>query len=330
MKSNNWIPEFKSIFKNELKNFILYKRSNGYKYSETMCYKLLELDIFFISLNKETLSISQEDIDNWLAKGNIKKKETTKAKYYTTISTFCDYLRMNGYENITQPESIGLKFRSEFIPYIFNDDEIRRIYKILNKKLELKKDLDTYSLYILISLYYCCGLRRNEALNLTIDDYNHNEQTITIIDGKNNITRLIPLTDSLCNIIKEYLKIRKSNNKYLFITNNNTKYYKGKLYDNFHKLLSEAKITVRYDGKRQRIHDLRHTFSVNSLKQMQTKGFDLYTALPILSIYLGHKSITETEYYLRLIQSEAENISNITSEFFKNLYNQKENFYDEK
>lgn len=46
---------------------------------------------------------------------------------------------------------------------------------------------------------------------------------------------------------------------------------------------------------------LRHTFCVRALEQMQAKGFDLYTSLPLLSKYLGHKHITETEYYLRLL-----------------------------
>ena len=62
---------------------------------------------------------------------------------------------------------------------------------------------------------------------------------------------------------------------------------------------------------------------------MQSKGFDLYTSLPILSVYLGHKNIVETEYYLRLIQSEAENISKHTVDYLENLYNKKEDFYHE-
>ena len=39
-----------------------------------------------------------------------------------------------------------------------------------------------------------------------------------------------------------------------------------------------------------------------ALEQMQEKVFDLYTSLPLLSRYLGHKHITETEYYLRLLE----------------------------
>lgn len=327
MKSKDWIPDFNSKFKNELKNFIIFKRSNGYKYGENNCYRLLELDKFFISLNTNDLTISQEVVDKWMMQCNEKNKKVTKAKYFTAISTFCEYLRLNGYENVIQPESPKLKFKSEFIPYIFKDEEIKNIFKNLKDKLNKSNDLDNNCFYILITLYYCCGLRRSEALNLAINNYDDINKTITIIDGKNNISRIVCLTDSICCLINNYLKIRKNNGNYLFITNNGKRYNEKKLYYVFHKLLLEVKIPVRYDGKRQRIHDLRHTFCVNALKQMQSKGFDLYTSLPLLSVYLGHKSIVETEYYLRLIEKEAENISEITVNYLQNLYNKKGEFY---
>ncbi len=327
MTTKNKTYEFKSIFKKELMDFIIYKRSNGYKYSDPISNKLFQLDEFFLSLNNKV--ITQETVDKWLSNCNSNNKEVTKGHYFTAISQFCKFLRMNGYENIIQPEANKLKFHSEFIPYIFTDNEIKRIFSVIKQELNINNDLDTNSFYILICLYYCCGLRLSEALNIELKDYNISDKTITIVESKNNVTRLIPLNDSLNNILLNYLNIRKSDNKYLLITNSNVQYYKGKLYEKFHKLLKKAKIPVRYDGNRQRIHDLRHTFAVNALKQMQIKGFDLYTSLPILSVYLGHKNIVETEYYLRLIQSEAENISKHTSDYLENLYNKKEDFYHE-
>jgi hypothetical protein len=36
---------------------------------------------------------------------------------------------------------------------------------------------------------------------------------------------------------------------------------------------------------------------------MVENGEDLYVSLPVLSAYLGHKSIMATEYYLRLTAS---------------------------
>lgn len=330
MKNNNWIPEFKSKFKKELSDFIVYKRSNGYKYGKNACYHLIKLDNYFLSLKDESLVINQDIIDGWIKQCNENNKSTTKARYYSIISTFCYYLRINGYENIIQPESNNIKFKSKFIPYIFTDEEIKKIFNNIQKKIKDNNNIENEVFYILISLYYCCGLRRTEALDLTINDYDSQNKTLTILDGKNNVSRIIPLNNSLNDLISKYLEHKTFNTDYLFITKNGFKYERHKLYEEFHKVLKEEKIPVRYDGKRQRIHDLRHTFAVNALRQMQEKGFDLYTSLPVLSVYLGHKNITETEYYLRLIQKDAENVSVISNEYLTSLYNQKEEFYNEK
>lgn len=48
------------------------------------------------------------------------------------------------------------------------------------------------------------------------------------------------------------------------------------------------------------MHDLRHTFAVNCLKKWTRAGRDLMAALPLLSTYLGHKGLSETQNYLRL------------------------------
>ena len=40
--------------------------------------------------------------------------------------------------------------------------------------------------------------------------------------------------------------------------------------------------------------------AVYSFKQLTDSGLDMYVALPILSAYLGHKTIFATEKYVRL------------------------------
>ena len=55
-------------------------------------------------------------------------------------------------------------------------------------------------------------------------------------------------------------------------------------------------------GNGPRVHDFRHTFSVYSLKAMTDKGMDIYCALPLLSTYLGHASVSATGQYVRLTQ----------------------------
>lgn len=331
MRFENKVPEFKSKFKNELHDFVVYKRSNGYQYGDNMCYRLLQLDKYFLTIDDDKLEITQDIVDSWLKICDKENKSSTKGRYFGAISAFCEYLRIKGYENVIQPNSHHLKFKSDFIPYIFSDEEIDRMFKIAKQNLEKANyDIDELTFFILLNLYYCCGLRKMEALNLKLDDYNSREKTIIIENSKNDVTRQIPLNESLNNLIMEYISKRKSNSDYIFVNLKGTNQYSDdRVYLKYKELLVKAEIPIRYDGKRQRLHDLRHTFAVNSLKQMEIKGFDLYTSLPILSVYLGHKNIIETEYYLRLIEKEADNIEEKSRNYLKNLYLEKEYFKHE-
>ena len=72
--------------------------------------------------------------------------------------------------------------------------------------------------------------------------------------------------------------------------------------------------------KSKRLDFLRHTFCVRALEQMQAKGFDLYTSLPLLSVYLGHKHITETEYYLRMLDEHFGSILDKSSSYTPELF----------
>jgi integrase len=58
-------------------------------------------------------------------------------------------------------------------------------------------------------------------------------------------------------------------------------------------------------------HDLRHTFAVNNLRDWFAHGEDVGALLPVLQTYMGHSSIADTAYYLRLT---AESYPDITAQ----------------
>ena len=320
----DYIPNFTSIFKEEFVSYIKFKRSNGYKYDRIKCNELLRIDRFFNEINLKEKRIDQEIVDSWqqycYSSKNCKR---TQAERFSRISCFCEYLRMTSHENVIQPEAHNLRYHSDFIPYIFNDNEIQRIFKVAKENASMDKNYNTF--YVMLSLYYCCGLRFSELHNLKIKNYMYREKKIIIAESKNMVTREIPLSASTYNLLSKYIENNSYSNSedYVFINVNNKRISDYMVRKYYKELLEKAVIPVRYDGKRQRLHDLRHTFSVNALKQMQEKGFDLYTSTSVLSVYLGHKSITETEYYLRLVQEEAEKCQEEVKNYTKGLYESK-------
>lgn len=323
MNRYNFIPNFTSIFKEDLKYYILFKRSNGYKYGKVTCAELLRLDRFFNEINLKEKKIDQNIIDSWLQKCSATNKKSTQSRYFSRMSCLCEYLRMTSHENIIQPEAHNLRYHSDFIPYIFNQSEINRLFNIAKDNSSI--DINYKTFYVMLCLYYCCGLRFSELHNLQVKDYLEDEQKIIISESKNMITREIPLSSSTYNILSNYIKNNNYSNSedYVFVNNRNKRISEYMVRKYYRELLEKAIIPVRYDGKRQRIHDLRHTFAVNSLKQMEQKGFDLYTSTSVLSVYLGHKSITETEYYLRLVQDEAKECQEQVKKYTKKLYESK-------
>ena len=54
------------------------------------------------------------------------------------------------------------------------------------------------------------------------------------------------------------------------------------------------------DGSGPRLHDLRATFAVTRLLPWYRDGEDVMARLPLLSTYLGHACISDTEVYLRI------------------------------
>lgn len=78
----------------------------------------------------------------------------------------------------------------------------------------------------------------------------------------------------------------------------NAHWSNGTAYDRFRRILIRANIPHGEPGPR--LHDFRHSFSVQSLAEMSSQGLNLYCSLPILSRYLGHISLEATEQYVRL------------------------------
>ena len=76
-------------------------------------------------------------------------------------------------------------------------------------------------------------------------------------------------------------------------------------------------------SKRQRgacVHQFRHSFALRSFRQFELNGNFSKNLVPLLSIYLGHDRLNETEKYLRfsyILYPEAnEKMSELSNDIF--------------
>lgn len=156
----------------------------------------------------------------------------------------------------------------------------------------------------LLRLLYGTGLRISEALSLKNKDINLDDNYLIVRDSKNGKERMIPISASLSEVFKEYVKYRNLmplsilNEDRFFITLSGCGCNRDHVRKWFRKILWNAGISR--DDHGPRLHDLRHTFSVHTLAMMAESGADLYCSLPTLSSYLGHQSLEATNGYVRL------------------------------
>lgn len=72
------------------------------------------------------------------------------------------------------------------------------------------------------------------------------------------------------------------------------------VYQRYRRYLEVAGISHGEKGQGPRLHDIRHTFAVHVLQKWIKEEADLTAMLPILSTYMGHKTVRSTAQYLRL------------------------------
>lgn len=320
-KANN-LPVFSGPFQELIPEYISYKRAQGYKYGSPSVFRLREMDLFFKKMGITETIITREMYEAWTMPIS-SEKETNTQRRRSTIAGFSKYLVSKGYDNIYTGYDDYRTFKSDFIPYIFSNDEILRMFKILANTCNHDPSYDNETFRLILMLYYCCGFRRSEVLKLRLMNINIEAGKITVLNSKNDVSRIVVVSDSLLSLLQDYCQKYLNNARpedFFVHRRNGDEYSKTVLYQKFHQLLDQASIPRRSDGGRQRLHDLRHTFCVRALEMMQTKGFDLYTSLPLLSIYLGHKHLTETEYYLRMLEDHFGTVLEKTATYSPDLF----------
>lgn len=305
--------KLKSIFKDELSYFIKYKKSLGYDYkNEISILKHLDMDLCDLKLkSKKITKDTYKTITN--RKG---MSEANYARHYSLITEFCKYLISNGYKNIYYENKI-FHIVNNYKPIIFNDNEIQKLFDTMDAYALASSDKfykQNYTYSILFRLVYACGLRVSEVLSLNIDDINFDENTVTIIDSKNHISRIVVFSDSMKKCLITY--INKFNIENILFPNKkdkNISYHSLMYY--YNKILEIAKL-----NSDATIHCLRHIFVNKAFNQMLEKGYDENVIIIYLHKYLGHKSIHETEYYLHFTDYNKNKVISINDSFSKKLY----------
>ena len=310
---NNY--DFKSIFKEELNNFINYKRSLGYDYKAEIS-RLKYIDNILFQLKLSHKSITKETFFELTKRNDM--KEANYARQYGVTKDFCKFLISNEYKNIYY-EDKKFNIINNYNPIIFNDNEIDMLFNTMDNYKNLHQNKKSYNLYYTYSVFfrliYACGLRVSEGIKINIENIDFNENAIRIIDSKRHISRIVVFSDSLKDCLIHYINSLKLQKGLLFKNTRNNQLCKNQLRKYYRNIIIQAHL-----NNESHIHDLRHCFCNKAFNQMLENGYDENVVIVYLYKYMGHKTITETEYYLHFTDYNKQKIINHNDTLSKKLY----------
>jgi integrase/recombinase XerD len=213
---------------------------------------------------------------------------TSTARYFSSLKGFFSYLEKNNYIKKNPIEKISAPKLSKKLPSVLNVSEIDSILSQpdVNDKLGLRDKA-------ILELFYACGTRVSELINLKISDLFLKDEVIRVL-GKGSKERLIPIGSSAIKWIDKYLKNSRSalmkfskSGNYVFLNSRGTKLSRMGVWKIIDRYVKQAGIE-----KEVHPHTFRHSFATHLLEG----GADLRAVQEML----GHADISTTQIYTHI------------------------------
>lgn len=194
-------------------------------------------------------------------------------------------------------------------PFIYTETQILLLLETTNSFESTRSPLRAASLYMMILLTYCAGLRIGELARLTLADVDLKENVIQVRGTKFFKSRNLPLAPSVGSVLKDYLEVRRklggSTDPASGVFSREPgggSYSCGGIRNLVTEVLRRADLKPLRGRVGPRIHDLRHAMVCNRMEAWYREGINPQSRLPYLATYLGHKDINSTLVYLTITQ----------------------------
>jgi len=297
--------EFQSILKEEFQNFLTIRKAclseSAFKHDR---HYLASFDAFLLEHHLCEKAISEDFLVGWVK--TLTGKASSKANEIIVIRIFIQYLHSLGIPSYTP---VIPKVRDDYIPYIFSEDELYRIFDAVDNIVATKAQPNPYmriEFPMILRFLYGCGLRIGETLALQMKDVDQDGGILTILHAKNNKQRFVPVSVSLTEILRRYCTVMGIVGKpdaYLFPGTDPSRPMSVRSARNkFNVILKNTGIALGTKDWHERgpcLHCFRHLFVFRSFAQAELSGWPIDDSVPFLSTYLGHDSLNETDKYLK-------------------------------
>jgi integrase/recombinase XerD len=278
------------------------KRATGYKY-ETEERVLARFAAFcraeFPGLEAPTRAAAEAWITSARGRG---VKPATLQGLAAPVRELARWLGRRGVPAYVLPAG-ALPRPARYVPYIYTDQELAALFAQTDRcHYDSQVPFRHLVMPVLFRTIYACGLRASEARLLRFGDVDLVAGVLTIRDDKGGRDRQVPVSAPLRDRLAGYhARIAgRTGGDWFFPGQAGQPLTLLNVERNFRRFLWQARIPHGGKGHGPRVHDLRHVFAVNNLRSWFARGQNAGALLPVLQAYMGHCSIADTDYYLRL------------------------------
>ena len=244
---------------------------------------------------KETTSSNIEEFILYNKTRKNKRREgalsiSQSNRYIDVIKKFAEYLHKAHQIQITI--NAKREKKEQKLDYIIlSIEEIKSLYQTTEETLIGIRDR------AMISIYYGCGLRKSEGINLEVNDILFERKLVHVRKSKNNQERHVPITASNLKYLEQYLyNVRplqlndQKNETRFFLSEKGNAISSQTMYIRLKQLCEKAKL-----NKEIGLHTLRHSIATHLLQQ----GMQLEQ----IALFLGHKSLESTQIYTHILNN---------------------------
>jgi integrase/recombinase XerD len=224
-------------------------------------------------------------------------------KHVQALEKFVEYLSHRGMDNVP---TVNIKLLPLFTRdiTILTVEEVKELYKatdLVRKGNHLRALALVARDKCILSIFYGCGLRRNEGVNLKIGDIDFDRRVLIVKKGKNYKQRIVPFGKQTSKTLEDYVF---NHRPYLVKQKNETTFfvgYRGELNNGITlykrlKLIQLAVDNPILQSKTIGLHSLRHSIATHFLQS----GMELQK----IQKFLGHSSLESTQIYTHLIEKD--------------------------
>ncbi len=188
-------------------------------------------------------------------------------------------------------------------PHIYTPAEIAALMAAART---LRPVLRAATMETLIGLMACTGLRDGEAFALDRTDIDRADGLLRILDSKFGKSREVLVHPSTIAALDAFVARRDAlrpggDRVCVFVSSWGARLSHKSVHSSFDQIRRASGMTGSSPDRRPRLHDLRHTYSVNTLLGWYRAGEDVAAKLPLLSTYLGHVDPAATYWYLSAV-----------------------------